>query len=73
MEYVIGFVVPIDHVHVKLCSGLVSIFDLTCSIDLIHFAFCRYESGERSPSYTILKRIATELNSTVDYLIGESA
>lgn len=47
--------------------------ELAQMVGISQVCLCRYESGERSPSYTILKRIATELNSTVDYLIGESA
>ena len=47
--------------------------ELAHRVGISQVCLCRYESGERSPSYQILKRIATELNSTVDYLIGESA
>ena len=35
-------------------------------------AYLRYESGERKPSLQTTKEIAKVLNTSVDYLIGES-
>ena len=35
-------------------------------------AYLRYESGDRKPSLQTTKEIAKVLNTSVDYLIGES-
>lgn len=35
-------------------------------------AYLRYESGERKPSLQTTKEIAKVLNTSVDYLVGES-
>ena len=35
-------------------------------------AYLRYESGDRKPSLQMTKEIAKVLNTSVDYLIGES-
>ena len=35
-------------------------------------AYLRYESGDRKPSLQMTKEIAKILNTSVDYLIGES-
>ena len=47
--------------------------ELAQKVGISQVCLCRYETGERSPSYQILKRIATELNCTVDHLLSESA
>lgn len=47
--------------------------ELARSVGVSQVCLCRYETGERTPSYLILKRIAKELNCTVDQLIGENA
>ena len=51
----------------------ISQYELAQKVGISQVCLCRYETGERSPSYQILKRIANELDCTVDYLIGESA
>ena len=48
-------------------------FELAKLLGISQASLCRYETGEREPSIQMLKRIAEELDCTVDYLIGESA
>ena len=33
--------------------------------------YCRIENNEREPSTTVLQRIAQELGTTINYLLGE--
>ncbi len=35
-------------------------------------SYCRYESGEREPTASVLVRIADFYNVTTDYLLGRS-
>ena len=35
-------------------------------------SYCRYESGEREPTASVLVRIADFYNVTTDYLLGSS-
>ncbi len=35
-------------------------------------SYCRYESGEREPTVSVLVRIADFYNVTTDYLLGRS-
>ena len=35
-------------------------------------SYCRYESGEREPTASVLVRIADFYNETTDYLLGRS-
>lgn len=44
---------------------------LAKKVGLTDSAICQYESGKRSPSIPILKKIAEVLNCTVDDLIKE--
>lgn len=46
--------------------------ELAQKVGISQVCLCRYESGDRSPSYQILKLIANELGCTIDYLISES-
>lgn len=41
-------------------------------IGLSKIGYNRYESGERSPSGQMIKVIAESLNTSVDYLVGET-
>lgn len=47
--------------------------ELAQRVGISQVCLCRYETGERNPSYRVLKRIADVLGCTVDHLISESA
>ena len=38
---------------------------------ILQSAYFRYESGENSPSYSVIKNMALTLGTPVDYLIGK--
>lgn len=44
--------------------------DLSKIINITTRSYQRYEKGEREPSLTTLKNIATFYNVTLDYLVG---
>jgi len=41
-------------------------------LNLSPIGYCRYESGEREPSFQTVKYIAEVFNTSIDYLYGNS-
>lgn len=46
--------------------------DLAKKLNLTHVSISGYERGERSPDIETLKKLATTLNTTTDYLLGNT-